>query len=182
MYIPIPGLGNPTSTVATPQSTPTLIYNCFQMPLICENVAAWAKSQDPTFAGDLPQNQAQLFHFDPSESAKVKRRQGSCGCFQHDNCPSTTSGGKSPGVGIPQLALGPAPPYNPGSLTIIQAGVNPSPSTPRGQVPVVFNPRTPINPIPGRFYGQGIVYSCDGTSIVLFLIRFTSNTNSLCSL
>lgn len=165
LYIPTPGS---TSTVAAPASIPTLIYNCFQMPLICENVAAWAKTQFPTMAGDLPGNQ--LFHFDPLDTAKEKRRQRSCGCFQHDNCPSTTSDGKQPGVAIPDIALGPAPPIDPASQAIILAGVNPSPSTQRGVIPVQFNPRVALNSIPGRFYGQGIVYSCDGMFIVLVLI------------
>jgi len=173
VYIPNTGT---TSTVAAPASTPTLIYNCFQMPLICENVAAWAKTQFP-MAGDLPGNQ--LFHFDPLDTAKEKRRQRSCGCFKHDNCPSAISGGKQPGVSIPNIALGPAPPISPASQGIILAGFNPSPSTPRGTVPVQFNPRAALSSIPGRFYGQGIVYSCDGKSMTLMSTRLARDTNSL---
>ena len=48
-----PGTGT-TFSVAAPMATPTLVYNCAAMPLICENVASYAKKvQNPGGNGDL---------------------------------------------------------------------------------------------------------------------------------
>jgi hypothetical protein len=155
VYIPVPGAPT-TSSIAAPAATPTLVYNCNQMPLICENVATWAKKQPvnqfPQGAnGDIPNNL--LFFFDPNASAKESRRRNSCGCFKHDDCPSQTSNGKQAGVAIPNIALGGGPlPLNVAANNIVLAGVNPSPPA----------PMVPFQSVPGRFYRQGIAYSCDG--------------------
>lgn len=153
LYIPTVGS---TSMIASPAATPTLVYNCFQMRLICENVASWAKQGHGTSDGNL--NIAQLFHFDPDEGQKDKRRQHTCGCFNHDNCPNKRSSGKKSGTLIPAIALGPAVSIEPAANNIILAGVNPT----FNQTSGTNNPRQSLNAVPGRFYGQGIVYSCDG--------------------
>ena len=48
LYVPSPGS---TSSVAAPIATPILVYNCYNMPLICENVASWAKTVHPSGNG-----------------------------------------------------------------------------------------------------------------------------------
>lgn len=159
VWVPVAG-GAATSRIAAPLATPTLIYNCAQMPLICENVASWARDEFPQNNGDLPGNQ--LFHFDPNERAKNRRRTHTCDDFAHDTCPQQISNGKQLGISVPQVAFnafGAAPPISGTSQAIILAGLNPSTlNNPNAQ-------RIPLNAIPPRFYGQGILYSCDGASL-----------------
>lgn len=124
VYIPTAGR---TSSVAAPQYTPTLVYNCQQMPLICENVAAWAKAQgDPN--GDIKKTDL-VFYFDPNTEDKDKRRQKTCGCFKHDDCVgSGTSNGKRKGAKVIDIATS-ASRWNDipaGATNIIKAG-KPSP-------------------------------------------------------
>ena len=154
IYVPTAGS---TSSVAAPAATPTIIYNCQQMPLICENVAAWANSNGGT-NGDLAN--APLFYFDPDPVQKSGRRRTSCSCFDHDNCPNANSNGKNAGSRITDIAtstMGAVPPISPNPSNIILAGPNPG-------LDNNGNPkqRNPIPTIPGRFFGQGTAFSCDG--------------------
>jgi len=140
IYVPTAGS---TSAVAAPAATPTLVYNCLQMPLICENVAAYANDNGGT-NGDLP-NQQVLLYYDPDNTNKDKRRGVACGCFEHDTCNTATANGKSSGSKVTDIATA-SPRTNtftsisPGATNIILAGVNPGTS-----------PRVPLNGIPGRF-------------------------------
>ena len=61
------------------------------MPLICENVAAWAIDQG-NGPGDIAQNL--IFWFDPNSNDKDQHHQKSCGCFAHGDC---VGSGKSSG-------------------------------------------------------------------------------------
>jgi hypothetical protein len=156
IYVPTAGS---TSAVAAPAATPTLVYNCLQMPLICENVAAYANDNGGT-NGDLP-NQQVLLYYDPDNTNKDKRRGVACGCFEHDTCNTATANGKSSGSKVTDIATA-SPRTNtftsisPGATNIILAGVNPGTS-----------PRVPLNGIPGRFFGQGTAFSCDGKKSTL---------------
>lgn len=95
IYVPSPGS---TSSVAAPIAVPTLVYNCYNMPLICENIASWAKTVHPSGNGDL--GQAQTIYFDPDETHKDRRRGVACGCFHHDGCLNAVSNGKQAGVSV----------------------------------------------------------------------------------
>lgn len=139
-----------TSSVAAASSMPTLVYNCAQMPLICENVAAWSiGKQKPS--GDLPQ--PQVFYFDPNSETKDTRRDSSCRGFPHDDCPNKTSNGKRKGTKITDIATSSATisAINAANMSAILAGPNPRPN----------EKRTPLNSIPGRFFGQGVGFGCD---------------------
>ena len=101
IYVLLPGS---TSSVAAPAPMPTLVYNWGQMPLICENVAAWWLKQDPNSNGNVPDKNF-ICSFDPDQTNKNKRRQRACGCFggcfAHDDCRlSGTSNGKSRSVAV----------------------------------------------------------------------------------
>lgn len=120
IYVPQPGT---TSSVASPQYTPTLVYNCAQMPLICENVAAWAKSNNNA-GGDIPAN-GLILYFDPDKNNKNARRQLACGCFNHDSCVgSGTSNGKRAGDKVTDIATsaGPFADIPTGASSIMVAG------------------------------------------------------------
>ena len=105
IYVPQPGS---TSSVDAPAYTPTLVYNCQQMPLICENVAAWAKANGNT-QGDIPSSNL-IFYFDPDQTNKDARRQAACGCFDHDSCvDSGTSNGKRSGDKVTDIAISAGP-------------------------------------------------------------------------
>ena len=157
IYVPTAGS---TSAVAVPAATPTIIYNCQQMPLICENVAAWANSNGGT-NGDLANTP--LFYFDPDPDHKGGRRRTSCGCFNHDGCSDANSNGKRQDkiTDIATSTIGAVPAISPNPSQIILAGTNPGLDG-NGSP----NPRVPLPSIPGRFFGQGTAFSCDGTCIL----------------
>ena len=178
--IPIYVAAGSTSRVAAPASTPTLVYNCYYMPLICENVANFAKDINPAGGGDL--GAMQLFYFDPDDYHKESRRRASCGCFQHDNCPSTVSNGKYPGTLVTQIGNqfgmnGLNPPIDLASSQTILAGPNP------GVLPNTNSaaPRAALSTIPGRFFGQGVAFSCDEFPAATF-INGGSNAKTICAL
>ena len=169
-----------TSSVAAPASTPTLVYNCYYMPLICENVANFAKDINPGGGGDL--GAMQLFYFDPDQSHKESRRKASCGCFQHDNCPSAVSNGKQAGTLVTQIGNqapmnGLNTPINAASQQILLAGPNP------GSLPNTNNaaPRVALQTIPGRFFMQGVAFTCDEFPAATF-INGGSNAKTICAL
>ena len=151
--------GGSTSSVAAPQSTPTLVYNCYWMPLICENVADYAKTINPGGNGDL--GGVQLFHFDPDTSKSSPRRKNTCGCFNHDSCSTAISQGKRSRRLVTDFANDPPfnnlnQPMSPQNKNLILKGSNPS--TKKG----VLQQRVPLPNVPGRFYGMdGVAFSCD---------------------
>lgn len=169
IYIPTAGS---TSSVAAPAATPTLIYNCFQMPLICENVAAWAKQVNPAGGGDFNGNQ--LFYFDPDDTNKNSRRGTACGCFSHDDCVgSGTSNGKRQGDKVTDIATS-ASAFNPipaAASNIIVAGTNPRAGDPRQSLPS----------IPGRFFADGVGLTCDEFPAATF-IEGGSGAQKICAL
>lgn len=154
--------GPSTSSVAAPVFTPTLVYNCYYMPLICENVASYAKSINQNDESDLA---APLrFHFDPSQSALDSRRQRACGCFKHDDCSNARSNGKTNNFitaiarQAPFNTLNPA--MSPANEKIILAGVNPS----------TGKQRISSSSAPGRFFGvDGVAFSCDEFPAATFI-------------
>lgn len=147
----VPSAGAPTSSVAAPQATPTLIYNCFNMPLICENVAAYAISSGNA-QGDL--SGPLLLYFDPDSGNKDIRRAKACGCFAHDDCVgSGISHGKRAGDKVTDIA-GTFPSISPAAVDIIKAGSNPKAGA----------SRVPLDNVPGRFFAQGVGFTCDGQS------------------
>ena len=155
--------GSKTSSVAAPIFTPTLVYNCYYMPLICENVASYAKSINPAGNGDLAAPVA--FHFDPSSDSLNSRRARACGCFKHDDCDKATSNGKSGGTKVTDIAKR-APfntlntPMSQGDEDIILKGSNP----PTGQQ------RQAFASVPGRFFGvNGVAFSCDEFPAATFI-------------
>ena len=169
-----------TSTVVAPTSTPTLVYNCYYMPLICENVANFAKDINPGGGGDLAG--MQLFYFDPDESHKDSRRRAACGCFQHDDCPSARSNGKQVGTLVSQIGNqapinGLNAPIDQASLQTILAGPNP------GVLPNTNNAaaRVALATIPGRFFAQGVGFSCDEFPAATF-INGGSGAKTICAL
>lgn len=169
IYVPQAGS---TSSVAAPAATPTLIYNCFTMPLICENVAAWAKQFFPSGNGDLNGNQ--LFYFDPEPSSKDARRQKACGCFSHDDCSgSGVSKGKRAGDKVTDIAAsaGPFATISPSDEQIIKAGSNPNSN---GQ-------RTPLPSVPGRFFADGVGLTCDEFPAATF-IEGGDGAQAICAL
>ncbi|KAF6232734.1 hypothetical protein HO173_008948 [Letharia columbiana] len=172
IYVPQPGT---TSSVASPEYTPTLVYNCAQMPLICENVAAWAKTNNNA-GGDIPANNLFLY-FDPDATNKNARRQLACGCFDHDGCDgsgtSGTSKGKRTGDKVTDIATSAGPFANipPTAAAIIMAGPNP----PSG------GNRQPLNSIPGRFFAFGIGMTCDEFPAAPF-IEGGANAETICAL
>lgn len=169
IYVPKAGS---TSSVAAPAATPTLIYNCFTMPLICENVAAWAKQVNPGGNGDINGNQ--LFFFDPEPSSKDTRRQKACGCFSHDDCVgSAVSNGKRAGDKVTDIATsaGPFATISPSDAQIIQAGSNPSSGS----------QRSPLASVPGRFFADGIGLTCDEFPAATF-IEGGDGAQAMCAL
>lgn len=66
IYVPLP---RSTSSVAAPAPMPTLVYNCEQMPLIYENIAAWWLKQDPNSNGNVSDKHF-IFYFDPDQTNK----------------------------------------------------------------------------------------------------------------
>ena len=173
IYVPVAGS---TSSVAAPAATPTLIYNCNQMPLICENVAAWVKGGGGggSSTGDLAGNQ--LFYFDPEPGQKDSRRTSACGCFDHDNCVgSGKSSGKSSGslvVDIATATLGNAiSAIAPAASPIILAGANPK----------TGGTRTPVNAISGRFFQDGVGLTCDEFPAATF-IEGGSGAETICAM
>lgn len=158
-HVYVPSAGASTSSVAAPASTPTLVYNCAQMPLICENVAAWAIKKGNT-QGHIPQNQ--VFYFDPDAGNKDKRRDKFCGCFSHDDCVgSGISSGKRKGDKVTDIAASTVNvnPIGAAETGIMKAGPNPK----QGQQ------RVPSNSIPGRFFGQGVALTCDEFPAATFI-------------
>ena len=148
--------GGRTFSVAAPASTPTLVYNCNAMPLICENVAAWANKNKGNRG---IHNGAPVFYFDPDQSDKESRRTASCGCFKHDECNVATSNGRYPGKKVTDIAytagLNPISPQN---QQILLAGTNPG-LDPNNNAQLA--PRLPMNGVPGRFFKDGVAFSCD---------------------
>ena len=174
-----PGTGT-TFSVAAPTATPTLVYNCAAMPLICENVASYAKKvQNPGGHGDL--NGLPIFHFDPSNDDKRQRRQLSCGCFKHDNCPQQSSTGKQ-SVLITDIAKDWADQNGFDAISaqdtqIIMDGPNPSRTT----ATMSPNPRVSQNAIPGRFFRQGMAFTCDEFPAATF-IQGGQNAETICAM
>ena len=156
-------VGSSTSSVAAPIFTPTLVYNCYYMPLICENVASYAKSINPGGNGDLAANV--LFHFDPSTVSLTSRRGRACGCFKHDDCETAKSNGKSDGTKVTDIAKR-APfdtlntPMSQGDEDTILKGSNPSAN----------QQRVGLTSVPGRFFGvTGVAFSCDEFPAATFI-------------
>lgn len=178
LYVPSPGS---TSSVAAPIATPTLVYNCYNMPLICENVASWARKIHPSGNGDL--GQAQLFYFDPDEANKDRPRGVACGCFHHDSCSTAVSDGKQAGVSVRSIAGGGGNAnvlfgISMSNLRIILAGTNPPRSPNTGQL---LTPRVPLNSIPGRFFAEDVAFSCDEFPAATF-INGGRNAKTSCAL
>ena len=178
IYVPSPGS---TSSVAAPIAVPTLVYNCYNMPLICENVASWAKTVHPSGNGDL--GQAQTFYFDPDEAHKQRRRGVACGCFRHDDCSTAVSNGKQAGVNVQSIARsgGNANVFSGISSSnsrILLAGTNPPRDPTTGQP---TTPRLPLNGIPGRFFAEGVAFSCDEFPAATF-INGGMNAKTSCAL
>ena len=152
--------GAATSRVAAPAFTPTLVYNCYYMPLICENVASYAKSINPNGGGDLAG--PQLFHFDPDKSSKNARREATCGCFNRDGCDNAESNGKSNGAKVTDIAK--QAPFDTLNTPISQADIN--------IILAGFNAETrvPFPSVPGRFLGvSGVAFSCDEFPAATFI-------------
>ncbi len=177
IYVPAPGS---TSSVAAPVAVPTLVYNCYNMPLICENVASWAKTVHPNGNGDL--GQAQKFYFDPDESHKDRRRGVACGCFHHDGCSNAVSNGKQVGVSVQIIARSGG---NANALSfisvsnfdVILAGANPPRDPTTGQP---TTPRQRLTSLPGRFFADGVAFSCDEFPAATF-INGGTNAKTSCA-
>ena len=169
----LPSAGAAASSVAAPSASPTLVYNCYNMPLICENVASYVKKINPGGTGDLAS--ALTLYFDPSDSNKDNRRQAACGCFSHDTCPSQTSNGKRAGMLVSNIAIASAPvpllPISPANVALILAGTNPAANALRAALPAV----------PGRFFKEGIAFTCDEFPAAPF-IEGGSNAEKICAL
>lgn len=178
IYVPYPGS---TSSVAAPIAVPTLVYNCYNMPLICENVASWAKSVHPSGNGDL--GQTQRLYFDPDDKHKDRRRGAACGCFHHDGCSTAVSNGKQAGVSVQTIARGGG---NANALfdiswpnfKIILAGANPPRNPTTGQP---TTPRLHLTSVPGRFFAEGVAFSCDEFPAATF-INGGTNAKTSCAL
>ena len=159
-------IGSATSSVAAPQFTATLVYNCYYMPLICENVANYAKTINPGGGGDLAAPKE--FHFDPETTALEKRRDRACGCFEHDDCSTAKSQGKTTDL-VTDIARRPPfdtlnTPLSQANQNIILAGTNPS--TKNG----VLQARVPLQSVPGRFFdANGVAFSCDEFPAATFI-------------
>lgn len=159
-------IGSATSSVAAPLFTATLVYNCYYMPLICENVANYAKTINPGGGGNLAAPKE--FHFDPENNALEKRRTNACGCFEHDDCSTARSQGKTTNL-VTNIA-GQAPfntlntPLSQASRNIILAGKNPK------DVNGVLQARVPLQSVPGRFFDvEGVTFSCDEFPAATFI-------------
>ncbi len=159
-------IGDATSSVAAPLFTATLVYNCYYMPLICENVANYAKTINPGGGGNLAAPKE--FHFDPDGTALSQRRDRACGCFKHDDCSTARSQGKTTNL-VTDIA-GRAPfdtlntPLSQASENIILAGKNPS------TVNGVLQARAPLQSVPGRFFDvEGVAFSCDEFPAATFI-------------
>ena len=147
--------GSSTSSVAAPNFTPILVYNCYYMPLICENVASYAKGINPGGNGDLAAQV--LFHFDPSTSSLESRRAKACGCFQHDGCDQAKSNGKSDGTSVTIIAK--RAPFDTLNTPMSQADKN---TILQGANPPTNEQRVGLTSVPGRFFGvNGVAFSCD---------------------
>ena len=168
VYIPKAGK---ISRITAPTATPTLVYNCYNMPLICENVASYLKSQG-NGNGDL--DGSQLFYFDPDQTNRKTRQKTACGNFPHDTCATQTSRGKRFGQSIADIsATNPDPNLEriqDFERAIIAAGFNPT----QGQERVPYE-------FPGRFAFQGVAYSCDEFPAATF-IEGGDNANTICAL
>ena len=171
IYIPVAGS---TSSVAAPAAIPTLIYNCNQMPLICENVAAWVKGGGGggSLTGDFAGNQ--LFYFDLELGQKDSRRTSACECFDYNSCVgSNKSNGKSFGSLVTDIAISTLnnaiSAIAPAASIIILAGANPK----SGGI------RTPVNKIPGRFFQDGVGLTCDEFPAATF-IEGGSGAETIC--
>ena len=155
--------GSSTSSVAAPKFTPTLVYNCYYMPLICENVASYAKSINLAGQGDLAA--PVLFHFDPSTPALDSRRARACGCFKHDDCDEAKSDGKSNGIKVTDIAK--RAPFNTLNTQMSQVDediILKGPNPPTGQG------RQKFTSLPGRFFGvDGVAFSCDEFPAATFI-------------
>ena len=178
LYVPSPGS---TSSVAAPIAAPTLVYNCYNMPLICENVASWAKTVHPSGNGDL--GQALQFYFDPDEANKDRRRGFACGCFHHDSCSTAVSNGKQTGVSVRSIARGGGNAnllfdISLSNARIILAGTNPPRNLTTGQP---LTPRVSLSSIPGRFFAEGVAFSCDEWPAATF-INGGRNAKTSCAL
>ena len=159
-------IGDATSSVAAPLFTATLVYNCYYMPLICENVANYAKTINPGGGGSLAA--PQQFHFDPNGTLLESRRQKACGCFQHDDCSTARSQGKTTDLVIDIAGRAPFDtlntPLSQASKNIILAGKNPG--TKNG----VLQARVPLQSVPGRFLDvEGVAFSCDEFPAATFI-------------
>ena len=176
----VPSLGF-TSSVAAPNAIPTLVYNCYNLPLIYENVADWAKAVHPSGNGDL--GQARTFYFDPDETHKDRRRGVACGCFHHDGCSDAVSNGKQSGVKVQTIAKGGGYANTLSSISfsnirIILAGAN-SPRDPNSGGPT--NPRVSLDGLPGRLFAEGVAFSCDDFPAATFMNGGT-NAKTICAL
>ena len=160
IFIPVPGK---TSSVAAPAATATLVYNCQSMPLICENISAWAKANGSP-SGDLPNRS--IFYYDPDNGNKNRRRIQACRCFNQDNCATAgKSIGKHAGSKVFDIVSNIGGPYQ--AITAIsKRKILGGSKTPKGR------PRIPFRKMPGRFFAEGLAFTCDGMS-------FTSPHSSL---
>ena len=155
--------GTSTSSVAAPIFTPTLVYNCYYMPLICENVASYAKSINPALNGDLAANV--LFHFDPSSDSLTLRRARACGCFKHDSCDTAKSNGKSAGTKVTDIAK--RPPFDTLNTPMSQGDED---TILKGSNPAANQQRAGLTSVPGRFFGvTGVGFSCDEFPAATFI-------------
>lgn len=138
------------------------------MPLICENVAAYA-IKSGNAQGDL--SGPKLLYFDPDSGNKDKRREKACGCFAHDDCVgSGTSNGKRAGVKVTDIA-GTFPTISPAAVDIIKAGTNPKSG----------EPRETLSNVPGRFFAQGVGFTCDEFPPATF-IEGGDDARTICAL
>ena len=160
---PIYVAGSSTSSVAAPQFTPILVYNCYYMPLICENVASYAKGINAGGSADLA---AQLvFHFDPNKSSLESRRDKACGCFPHDGCDQAESNGKSDGTKVTDIAK--RAPFDTLNTPMSQADKN---TILQGANPRANKQREALTKVPGRFFGvDGVAFSCDEFPAATFI-------------
>ena len=96
---------------------------------------------------------------------KNGRRGTFCGCFVHGNYLNELSSGIRLGLKVTDVAVsndGPVPAMASNASTIVLGRSNPGLDA-NGNL----KQRIPISAVPGRFFGQGTLFSCDGEHLHL---------------
>ncbi|KAI9798517.1 MAG: hypothetical protein M1833_004784 [Piccolia ochrophora] len=152
VWIPEAGKTSSLASTSAAGGYPTLVYNCKQMPLICENAKEYLNTNGKNF--EKNSDGAYKLHYDPDGGHLRTRRDEAChdGKFCPDSCKDATTAGKK----VSDIAKDWMPPKDLDPKADYYKSIN---DWWKKQV-VKLNLKN-AGDVPGRIWAPGYLFTCD---------------------